>query len=353
MAHVDQVKRDWISNHLPRYPLAGNERCPVHQVLRSSQPLLLPTVSDDQLNEIVARDTLLQFLRLLNPRSLMIAPLIAQSRLLGIMACAYADSVREYQSSDLALFTDLATRAAVVLDNTRLYQQVAEREQRLQDLVERLLAAQEEERRRVAYEVHDGLAQVAASAHQHLQAFAAYHRPPSTEGCKQLDRALDLVQRTVREARVVVAGLRPTALDDFGLAAALSLEVEALWGEGWDISFRQDLGDKRLPPQVETALFRMAQEAMTNARKHAETKRIQVVLMHSERSVRLEIQDWGQGFDPGAVPRRVGAHERVGLAGMRERITLLGGQFSLESEPGTGTRVMASVPLLQESRQVP
>src|SRR5690606_18345742 len=121
----------------------------------------------------------LEFLRLLSPRSVIITPLIAQSRLLGIMVCAYADSGRQYEPSDLDLFKDLAGRAAVTLDNARLYQQLAERERRLQDLVERLLAAQEEERRRVAYEVHDGLAQVAASAHQHLQAFAGYHRPRS------------------------------------------------------------------------------------------------------------------------------------------------------------------------------
>src|SRR5919199_1532765 len=112
-------------------------------------------------------------------------------------------------------------------------------ERHLQDLVGRLLVAQEEERHRVAYEVHDGLAQVAASAHQHLQAYARYHRPRSPEARQQLARALELAQRTVREARGVVANLRPTTLDDFGL------------GEG------------RLAAPVETALYRVVQEALT------------------------------------------------------------------------------------------
>ncbi|TME38497.1 MAG: sensor histidine kinase, partial [Chloroflexi bacterium] len=123
---------------------------------------------------------------------------------------------------------------------------------RLQDLVRRLQVAQEEERRRVAYEIHDGLAQVAASAHQHLQTFADYHAPESPSGRDALQRTVELVQRTVREARRLIAGLRPTVLDDFGLAQALRLELEALRGEGWQVTYDEDIGDTRLPSQIET-----------------------------------------------------------------------------------------------------
>src|SRR5205085_6223363 len=137
-----------------------------------------------------------------------------------------------------------------------------------------LLVAQEEERRRVAYEVHDDLAAVAASAHQHLQAFARHHRPRSPEAREQFDRVLELAQRTVREARRVVANLRPTTLDDFGLAAALRLQVEELRDEGWQVSYQEALGPARLPSLVETALFRVAQEALTNVRKHAHTTQV-------------------------------------------------------------------------------
>src|SRR5262245_36806862 len=142
--------------------------------------------------------------------------------------------------------------------------QIAEREQRLQDLVRQLQVAQEEERRRVAYEIHDGLAQVAASAQPHQQTFADYHAPRSAADRQALHRTVELVQRTVREARRLIAGLRPTVLDDFGLATAIRLEVEALRGEGWPVSYDEDLGDRRLPSTLETALFRVAQEAMTN-----------------------------------------------------------------------------------------
>jgi signal transduction histidine kinase len=223
--------------------------------------------------------------------------------------------------------------------------QIAEREQRLQDLVRQLQVAQEEERRRVAYEIHDGLAQVAASAHQHLQTYADYHAPESSAGRESLERTVDLVQRTVREARRLIAGLRPTALDDFGLGTAIRLEVEALRAEGWQVTYEEDLGDERLPSTLETALFRVTQEALTNVRKHAGRAPVVVTLERHDDNVRLEVRDWGRGFSPHAPHERPRPGERVGLLSMQERIALLRGRCTVTSRPGAGTQVLAVVPL--------
>jgi signal transduction histidine kinase len=222
--------------------------------------------------------------------------------------------------------------------------QIAEREQRLQDLVRQLQVAQEEERRRVAYEIHDGLAQVAASAHQHLQTYADYHAPPSVAGRAALDVTVDLVQRTVREARRLIAGLRPTALDDFGLGTAIRLEVEALRAEGWHVTYEEDLGEERLPSTLETALFRVTQEALTNVRKHAGRAQVVVTLERHDDNVRLEVRDWGRGFSPAAASERPRPGERVGLLSMQERVALLRGQCTVTSQPGAGTQVIAVVP---------
>lgn len=250
-----------------------------------------------------------------------------------------------YTDDDERFLQDLADRAAQALDNLRLSQELAERERRLQDLVGQLLVAQEEERRRVAYDVHDGVAQVAIGTHQHLQAVARHYRPRSPQARDQFERALLLAQRTVREARQLVAHLRPTTLDDFGLASALRLQIEELRAEGWQITYRESLGAERLPPAVETALFRVAQEALTNVGKHAQTTAAQVTLARREAGVRLEVQDRGAGFDPATVSPTPRAGERVGLPGMRERLLLLGGRFRIQSRPGAGTRVLAEVPL--------
>ena len=223
--------------------------------------------------------------------------------------------------------------------------QIAEREQRLQDLVRQLQVAQEDERRRVAYEIHDGLAQVAASAHQHLQTFADYHAPASPAGRESLERTVELVQRTVREARRLIAGLRPTALDDFGLGTAIRLEVEVLRGEGWQISYDERLSDQRLPSTLETALFRVTQEALTNIRKHAGRAPVAVTLEKHHDTVRLEVRDWGRGFSPQVPHERPRPGERVGLLSMQERVALLRGRCTVTSQPGQGTQVVAEVPL--------
>jgi PAS domain S-box-containing protein len=206
----------------------------------------------------------------------------------------------------------------------------------------------EEERRLIAYELHDGLAQMVISTHQHLQAFAARHRPRAQPTRAELDRVLDLARRSVTEIRRVIAGLRPTALDDFGLATALRMHAAALQADGWEISFQESLGATRLTPTIETVLYRVAQEALTNVRKHAQTTRVAVTLARDEHWLRLEIQDWGCGFEPAEVLSGAGLGERIGLRGMRERATILGGRWSVRSSPGNGALVVAEVPLPPE-----
>lgn len=224
----------------------------------------------------------------------------------------------------------------------------------LENIIERKRAKLlEEERHLVAYELHDGLAQVAVSAHQHLQALASHYHPRSLQARQELDRALELAQRSVREARRLIAGLRPTVLDDFGLATALRLQIEAQRNDGWTIEFDEALGPQRLPPAIETTIFGVAQEALTNVRKHAQTKRARLALERRGTNIHLEVQDWGCGFEPGALPRMYSPGEHVGLRGMQERLELVGGHLMLSSQPGAGTVVVAEVPVLTSNERTP
>ena len=220
-----------------------------------------------------------------------------------------------------------------------------QREKRLEELVGKLITAQEEERRRVAYEVHDGLAQMLAAAYQRLQAFAQRHTPASETGREDLDRVLRLVRQTVGEARRVIANLRPTALDDLGLAAAIRREIEALRGDGWEVEYEEKLGEGRIPSTLETTLFRVTHEALTNARKHARTDRACVELRRREDTITLTVEDRGRGFDPSALDGRNGPGERVGLSGMQERVGMVGGELEVRSRPKEGTSITVRVPL--------
>jgi PAS domain S-box-containing protein len=273
-------------------------------------------------------------------------PIRVRDRSIGMLEAYGSEDLT--QRATVEVLSSFGTQVASASENARLYREVAEREHRLRDLVGQVLAAQEEERRRVSYEVHDGLAQTAAAAHQLLQAFARHYSPGSAEGRKHFDRALDLVQQTVGEARQVIADLRPTALDDFGLATAIRQQVERLDGAGRRIDYEETLGAERLPPVVETALYRVAQEALTNVQKHASSARARVTLQRLNGSVCLKVRDWGQGFNPDEVTRGDGPGERVGLSSMRERVALLGGRFEIRSKPGAGTEVVAEIPVSEE-----
>jgi signal transduction histidine kinase len=271
--------------------------------------------------------------------------LLPNPNLSGILAIVRDASWSPLDADDQLFLQDLADRAALALVNNELHSRLADREESLRDLVGRLIASQEEERRRVAYEVHDGLAQIAVAAHQHLQAFARQHYPRSPEGRAALDRVLALAQQAVDEARQVIANLRPTVLDDFGLASALGQQVEALQRAGWQVTYYEDLGQQRLAAPLETALFRVAQEALNNVRKHAQTTKVRITLDRDPHRARLTVQDWGCGFAIDGQSLQAGPGERVGLPGMRERVALVGGQCAVESEIGVGTRIIVEIPL--------
>lgn len=273
--------------------------------------------------------------------------LLAAQMLKGAIS-SYQVEKRYLRKNSETLWADLTATILRDHDGQAIYGLVM-----LENIIERKRAKLlEEERHHVAYELHDGLAQIAASAHQHLQAFASHYRPRSPQARQELDRALELAHRSVREARRLIAGLRPTALDDFGLAMALRLQVEALRTDGWTISYNETLGSERLSPKIETTLFWVAQEALTNVRKHACTTRACLVLERQGAMIHLEVRDWGCGFEPVAVLCEAGPGEHVGLREMRERVELVGGHLMISSQPGVGTLVVAEVLLASDEEDM-
>jgi len=225
-------------------------------------------------------------------------------------------------------------------------QRLNEALEELNDLVGKLVLGQEEEQRRVAYEVHEGLAQVATAAHLRLQTVSLGHSPEAGRSQADLEQALKLIQQTISDARRITANLRPTVLDDFGLPAAISLEVQRLREEGYRVEYEEGLGDERLPAMAENALFRIVEEALTNIQKHAQTRKMRIELRRREGEVYLEVRDYGRGFDLDARSSGSGLlGNTVGIARMREWALLLGGQLKIHTKLGAGTSVVAKVPL--------
>lgn len=214
---------------------------------------------------------------------------------------------------------------------------LTERERQLEQVVGRLFSIQEDERRRVAHDLHDGVAQTATALFRRLDAIGDLAPDSEMAGLAQVARSL------VGELRGVIAGLRPTVLDDLGLSAAISSLAEGLRQEGYDVSFRQ-AGPARWPAVIETAFFRICQEALTNIRKHAGGPcRVEIFLAgEPERSRwQLIVRDEGKGFKapPAGLPAAAG--ERIGLEVMRERIIALGGTLELGPARDGGVEVRA------------
>jgi len=206
------------------------------------------------------------------------------------------------------------------------------------------------ERRRMAYDLHDGLAQVAVGAYQQLQAFAADYRSHNPQRLSRLTQALTMAEQVVTETRRLINRLHPTVLDESGFMAALQLQVEALRAEGWSVELSETFPDSaatpmQLPALVEQSLYWISQEAVTNIRKHAQTVHVSIRVVHDEDQITLTIRDDGSGFDPALLTPGYPHERRLGLLSMRERAAWVGGQTVIQSAPGSGTAVMVTIPL--------
>jgi signal transduction histidine kinase len=216
---------------------------------------------------------------------------------------------------------------------------------RSQMLSHQLLETQENERRMVARELHDEIGQLLTGLKLTL---ATSLRLLTDE--RKLDNArhylrqgMDLANNLIERTRRLSLTLRPAVLDDLGLTPALTALCERVSEQTpMQVTFEHENMDRRFPLEVETTAYRIVQEALTNAARHADVNAATVKLGENQNQLRIEIRDRGRGFDPTIFrASQIGN----GLAGMHERVTLLGGQFTLESAPGVGTRIIACLPL--------
>lgn len=211
--------------------------------------------------------------------------------------------------------------------------------------LKQVLEFQERERKLVAYEIHDGLAQQLTGALMQLQASRQF----TDRHCEEADRAFDMGLRLLTdglaETRRLIAGLRPMILDELGVIAAINhLINETVKSKEIEIEFVHGKNFQRLMPLLETAIFRVVQEALTNVCRHSQSNKARVELIERNGHIRAAIEDWGIGFDLDLVEQK-----RFGLRGIRERAKLLGGQATVNSTPGSGTRIEAEFPLVENS----
>jgi len=301
--------------------LRGSKNGRVLERMRSER--IDSLIDDPEVDQDIARR--------LGLRAGLFVPLVAHDRAIGVIAVH--DKVAgdgRFSDDDLRLAETFAARAAVAVD---LSQRVA------RDALRRVVTAQELERRRLARELHDETGQALTSM---LLGLKAVEDAGSTEEMRAASADLrELVVQTLQDVRRLAVELRPRALDDFGLVPALERLTSSLAEHtGIAVDFESALGDERLPSELETALYRIVQESLTNIVKHARATRVSVLVARREGEVVVVIEDDGAGFDPERPA------DGIGLLGMRERAELVEGTLTIESREGGGATIIAEVPVL-------
>ncbi len=258
-------------------------------------------------------------------------PLYFQDKPLGIMNVT-GPAWRELTADELRLLSTIAYQVGIAIERARL----AEDSARL---------ARAEERSRIAREIHDTLAQALTAIALHLEGALRTLDSSPPRARTRLERALAVARESLEEARRSVLNLRAAPLAGKPLPEALAALGRALTAETGIRVHVEAPARRALPPPMEAELFRIAQEALANVRRHAGATEVEIALHTAPRRVRLSIRDDGHGFAPGAVPGG-----RLGIVGMRERAQLLGGWLRVRSAPRRGTTVTASVPLRETPR---
>jgi len=277
-------------------------------------------LDDPEIDPVIARR--------LGVRTGLWVPLVVNEQAIGVLAAydGLGTPDGRFSDDDLRLAEAFASRAAVAVD---LSERVA------RDALRRVVAAQELERHRLARELHEETSQALTSILLGLRGLE--HLPEARETVTGLQ---ELVVNTLKSVRRLAVDLRPKALDDFGLTAALE-RLTATWSDttGITVDLRARLGDERLASEAATALYRIVQESLTNVVKHARARHVGILLTRTNGKVIAVIEDDGQGFDPAQTP------DGFGIRGMRERIQLLDGDLRVEAGEHTGTRLTVEVPL--------
>jgi len=270
----------------------------------------------------------------------LVEPLLYRDRLLGVITVQTSVSGQRFTEQDRQTVALFAAQAAIAIENARLFEEMRAGRERQQSLSRRLVDLQETERRHIAHELHDEIGQLLTGLKLTLEMTG---RRLAAADKADLRRAQALVDELVGRVRDLSLDLRPAMLDDLGLVPALVWAMGRYTERtGVHVRFHHVGLERRLPPAVETAAYRLVQEALTNVARHAGVQEAQVGLRTTGDALEIAIEDRGAGFDP-AAGLADGASS--GLPGMRERAVSLGGDLTIASAPGAGTRVTARLPL--------
>ena len=280
-------------------------------------------------------------------RTFISVPLRAKDKVLGVINVA-SYMPHRFNTNDMYLLHSIGDQLGVAIEQARLYERLRKARERYQQLARQTLVAQEEERRRIARELHDETSQALSGLTLQLQALvdmAEMSGSQDAESITKLKKVQSLAVQIHSEIGRLIADLRPALLDTLGLVPAIRHYAEtSLHPLSINVSVETKGVDRRLPPEVEAGLFRWTQGAIGNIAQHSKAKNTTIILEYQDDELFLRISDDGEGFDVPKITNIDESGRGRGVFSMKERVGLLGGTCSIESQPGQGTTVWARVP---------
>jgi PAS domain S-box-containing protein len=278
-------------------------------------------------------------------QSALAAGMFFGEKLVGVLSISTTSKRRTFTPGEIKLIQTIANQIAVAVENARLLEMVQKHAQDLKDLTSQLIKIQEDERRKMAKELHDQLGQMLQAMMMNLDHIRKKlkSKPEKLENIEDdINDTRDLLKQTIEDVRTLSYDLRPPMLVDFGLVPTLKWYIEN-FSQRANINVSLKVKDKgyRFPPQVELTLYRIVQEALTNVAKHSGASEVIIRLSKTDSTATLSVRDNGIGFDPDKV---LSAPKGMGLFNMKERVNLLGGSFDIISQSKKGTTLTFNIP---------
>jgi signal transduction histidine kinase len=278
-------------------------------------------------------------------QSVICVPVQIKKRTIGVLEALNRISEEGFNEADLRLLGTLAAQAASAIENARLYRSL--REER-----DKIIRVQEEARRELARDLHDTTLQRLSSIAMSLDYVRRLLEHQPEAAVEELDRVRDTVLQASQEARILLFELRPIILETQGLVPAIEAYIEQLQGGGSPIFHLDDGGfDARLSDDVEATAFIILQEAISNARKHANAKNIWLNLAQDGAYLRIAVEDDGRGFDLEATRNNSDQGGHLGLVSMQERADLIEADLTIQSKADGGTKIVVKVPASEQTDQ--
>lgn len=308
-------------------------------MLQLGAPILLPDISTSA--ELPYRDLFAS----LNLKTMVCVSLLREGEMIGILNAFTIGEPRAFTNEEMLLLRGLSAQAALAIANARLYAEVKQQEQARAVLLRQTITAQEDERMRIARELHDETSQDITALMVGLDTANLVAQTDARKARTQLETTRGIAKNMLGGIHRLIADLRPSLLDHRGLVPAIAWYGDKrLKPLGIELHLETNL-EERLPPLMETCLFRIVQESMTNVIRHAQATQVVVRLMRQDNYIAVRLSDNGSGFDVNTVAVPDEAGKGFGLQGMRERVSILAGEFDIQSNPGCGTTITIRVPL--------